>query len=94
VTKNGSPALGDATTFSVVVVPPPRFSSITSAGGTNTLTWQTFPGKSYRVEYKNDLNNSEWSVLGSDLVAAGNSLSITNSAAGIPRRFYRIRQLN
>jgi hypothetical protein len=62
--------------------------------GNVTLTWPTFPGKSYRVEYKNLLTTPGWSILGSDLLAQSNSLSITTSTAGIPRRFYRIRQLN
>jgi hypothetical protein len=77
-----------------ITVPPPRFSSITAAPGATTLTWQTFPGKSYRVEYKNDLNHSGWSILESDLAATGLSLSVTASTTNAPRRFYRIRQLN
>ena len=84
----------DAKTFNIVVVPPPRISSITAAPGTTTLTWQTLPGKSYRVEYKDDLNDSAWTRLGSDLLAPDDSLSVTNNGATSSRRFYRIRQLD
>jgi len=73
---------------------PPLVCSPALTNGNVTLTWPTFPGKSYRVEYRNALDIPGWGALGSDLPAQSNSLSITTSTAGIPRRFYRIRQLN
>ncbi len=75
-------------------VAPPRITGLTVTDGNATLIWQTFPGKLYRVEYKNDLGESAWGTLGSDRLAAGNSLSVTHSLAGVPLRYFRVRQLN
>jgi len=75
-------------------VAPPRITGLTVAAGNATLTWQAFPGKVYRVEYKNNLGESAWGSLGNDELAAGNSLSLTHSLADAPQRYYRVRQLN
>lgn len=58
------------------------------------MTWQTYPGKTYRVQFKNDLNETNWARVGSDAVAGGAALSITNSTSASPQRFYRILQLD
>ena len=69
---------------------PPRIASIVLLNGSVVLTWQTFPGKSYRVQYQNDLNAAGWTTLGADLFAAGNSLSLTNTTSLSSQRFYRV----
>jgi hypothetical protein len=72
----------------------PRISGITVAAGAATITWLSFPGKSYRVEYKGNLNDPAWTTLGADLLAVTGTLSFTNNPAPNTLRFYRIRQLN
>ncbi len=92
VTDSGTPALTDSKTFSIIVIAPPRISLMTVTAGNANLTWQTFPGKTYRVEFKDDLTNASWTQLGSDTFASGNSLSISEPASG--QRFYRIVQVD
>ncbi|MDB6122171.1 MAG: hypothetical protein JWQ71_1164 [Pedosphaera sp.] len=94
VTDNGSPVLSNIRTFSIVVVPPPRVSNVKISNGNFNLTWQTYPGKTYRVEYKNNLIDPNWTTLGSDQVAVGSSLSASDAVNANPQRFYRIVQLN
>lgn len=64
---------------------------ITGAGTTNaTIRWSSASGVSYQVQYKDDLNDATWSVLGS-VTASGPTASIidtTNPPA--PKRFYRV----
>jgi hypothetical protein len=94
VTDNGAPALSDSKLFNAIVVAPPRVSTIGFSGQEMTFTWQTFPGKSYRVEFKNTLNETAWTPMGSETVAGGNSLSVTNSVLGDVQGFYRIVQVD
>jgi hypothetical protein len=81
--------------FSVFVVAPPRFSQITNApNGTLTLNISAFAGKTYRVEYKNNLEDVNWTPLGDDIVAGSNTISVPDSTLGNAQRFYRVLQLN
>ena len=59
-----------------------------------TLTWQTTPGHTYRVELKNDLNDSSWTPLSGDMTAAGVSMSVSLDITGAPERFYRVLLIN
>jgi hypothetical protein len=74
--------------------PPPeiRFREIRFEGAnTVTLTWLTEPGRIYRVQYKTDLGEANWSILSGDVTANGDSASRTdNSVQGASQRFYRV----
>ncbi len=94
VLDNGSPALGDTNSFKVVVVPPPSFAGISRQNDDVVLSWPTFPGKSYRLQFKADIEQPSWTDIGGPILASGNSLSITNSPGPDARRFYRIVQVN
>ena len=61
--------------------------------GDLALTWRTISGKTYRLEYKNDLHEPQWSALG-DHPATGFSLTISDRIGATPQRFYRVRQLD
>jgi fibronectin-binding autotransporter adhesin len=64
---------------------------ISGAGTTNaTIRWSSINGVSYQVQYKNDLNDTGWNVLGS-VTAAGASTSITDTNnPPATMRFYRV----
>jgi hypothetical protein len=94
VTDNGTPPLSDTKSFTLVVVPPPRFGSVATVGNDLVLKWQTFPGKRYRVEYKDELSAPVWTPLGVEQVASGWTLSVTNSLDAAPQRFFRIVQVD
>jgi hypothetical protein len=92
VVDNGSPPLSATNTFKAVVLKPPRFLSISQP--TNeviTLVWESFPGKSYRVRFKEDLGLTSWTNLGvGDLVATNVIASTTNRIGPAGRRFYQL----
>lgn len=73
--------------------PPPEIL-ILSAGfnvdGDLVLTWSSEAGKTYRVQFKEDLNQPVWSDL-SDTVATNGQASLTDVADGVSQRFYRVR---
>ncbi len=58
-----------------------------TAGGPTTVLWASAPGRTYRVEFKDDLNGP-WSELGM-ASTFGSTGSITD-AASAAKRFYRV----
>jgi hypothetical protein len=94
VTDNGTPALSDAKPFTITVVPPPTLSSAALTNGVMNLTWSTYPGKTYRIVYKQDLTAPDWTPVGLDTVAAGYQLFSSDTNLVGQQRFYRVMQVN
>jgi len=93
VADNGTPSMADTETFTLIGLPPPPVVGI--SGGQVTIGFQTIPGKTYRVDYKDDLGAALWQRLNNqDYVAAGSSLVVQDNIGGNPQRFYRIVQLD
>jgi hypothetical protein len=92
-TDNGSPPLSEVKSFDIVVVPLPQVSSIIWTNRQIQLTWQIYPGKTYRVQYKTKLTDGSWTSLTPDLTALGPTLSRFDTP-GANTLFYRIAQLN
>jgi hypothetical protein len=62
----------------------------TVAQGVLSLSFPTVNGKSYTVQYKNELNDPAWTDL-ETVVGTGGNLPITDAVgAQQPRRFYRV----
>ena len=59
-----------------------------------SFIWSTYPGKTYRVQYKDDLNATPWTALGFDSIAAGYARFSTDTNAPSRQRFYRVLQVN
>lgn len=60
---------------------------------TNGAVWfesEVIPNRTYRVEYKDDLNAPSWLPLGGNRTATGPVLTVTDSIADRPQRFYRM----
>jgi len=91
VDDNGAPPLNSARTFTVFVVGPPRISGITPPmNGVVTLTLPAITGKTYRVEYKNNLNDPAWTPLGGNRLATSATLTIDDNIGSQPQRFYEV----
>jgi hypothetical protein len=91
VTDDGVPPLSSSHSFAVRVAGPPRIGGITPpVAGALTLTVPVIPGKTYRVEYKDNLNAATWSPLGGDRHPATETLVVQDNLAGGPQRFYRV----
>jgi hypothetical protein len=54
-----------------------------------SLVWSAQAGRSYRVQYKDDLNATDWINLGGPVTAAGATASLTDAGSG-NQRFYRV----
>lgn len=73
-----------------VIVPPPKFQTVTRAGSTLTLNWSATVGQSYQMLYRTNLSQTTWSNLNNSITAT-NPVMTTLDATGPDRqRFYRI----
>jgi hypothetical protein len=55
-----------------------------------TLNFAVYAGQTYRVEFKDNLEDGTWTPLGDDIVADSSVISVPDSATGNARRFYRV----
>ncbi len=95
VSDNGTPSLNDSKNFNVVIIPPPQISSMNCLpDGSLTLTWRTFPGKTYQVQYKDSLLEASWENYRVAEISNGSTISVTDNMSVQPQRFYRILQLD
>jgi hypothetical protein len=95
VNDNGAPVLRAEHNYTIVVRTAILLGGITTDGnGMISFTVSTTPGKTYRVEYKDDLNAALWTPLPPDHVAAGASITINDTIGANPQRFYQVRQLD
>ena len=91
VTDNGTPLMSDAKMFQVIVGLPLQFGPITSdANGNVNFTFNSLPGESYQLTFKNDLNDPQWTPIGPPTAGTGGPLVFSNSLSAQPQRFYRI----
>src|ERR1700730_2437965 len=72
-----------------------RISAFTRAGSTYQISFPAVAGKTYRLEYRDDLIAGNWALLVDGIFSAsGGTLQIVDpSAAGLSKRFYRLRVL-
>ena len=69
-----------ANPFSLTFLPP--------ANGNFGFTWSAIPGRTYRVQWKSQLDATAWTDL-ANVTASTNSISFTNAVAP-NQRFYRV----
>jgi len=94
VTDNGNPAMSTTQTFTITVLNPPAGSSTRVSGNALTLTWPTVPGKIYRIQFKDHLDDPNWSTQGTDQISAGAPLVLNVDLTATPQRFYRVMVVN
>lgn len=70
----------------------PRVLSIVNDTGSDfIITWSSIPGRTYRLQYKDDLSASTWTDAGD--IPATNTTASTSDNSGGSQRFYRIALL-
>jgi hypothetical protein len=90
VTDSGNPNKLDSKTFNVIAVDLNANTPIAAADGI-TISWNAISGLTYRVQFKNDLNEPLWNDLPDDIAATNNSAFKVDAAATTNMiRFYRI----
>jgi hypothetical protein len=94
VTDNGTPALSDSLTFSVFVSSLPQFTGATAgSNGQIQIKFNTLPGQTYQVQFKNSLAEASWTTLGGTVPGTGSSQTVSDDLAGSAQRFYRLLAL-
>jgi hypothetical protein len=89
VTDNGVPTLSDSKSFVVTVVSTP-IQSISLSNAVAILDWTAIPGQKYRVQYADDLLNTNWTDLLPEVTATGISASKLDPTLSAQQRFYRV----
>ena len=73
-------------------VPAPLILPATISGTNITLTWRATSNVTYRVEFKSDLNGTNWDALSGDVTSPSNRASKVDVLT-TSNRFYRVRVL-
>ena len=73
--------------------PAPRLTHLRTSP-TVAITWTSVPDKTYRLQYKDNLSDADWTDLGEPVTATATSTSAFDNTGAHPRRFYRVLLLN
>jgi hypothetical protein len=89
------PSLSSTNSFVVYVLPQPGpevpiLGPISLSNSLVTLTWSSLSGRSYRVEYNEDLGGTNWLPAGPDVPSGGTLTTTSLSNQNAPHRFYRV----
>ncbi len=94
VTDNGTPSLTATQTFAVITAPLPVTHDCRVVENQFRLSWTTFAGQEFQVEFKDDLNEPAWLPAGEVVVGTGSIVTFTDQLDDeLPQRFYRLRVL-
>jgi hypothetical protein len=74
-------------------VPPFVITSIHVAGGAAVVTWNSDGGQTYRLQYKDHLNDPTWQDAAPDVLAIAPTTTVTNLLGSATQRFYRVTLL-
>jgi hypothetical protein len=70
--------------------PAPQIDTFSFDSGVVTFTFATIPGRTYHVEYKDNLDAPVWTSLGPLRLANSTALLVTDTPANTYHRFYRV----
>ncbi|MEO6740998.1 MAG: S8 family serine peptidase, partial [Chthoniobacteraceae bacterium] len=72
---------------------PVRITASAVTGSSFIFTLQTTAGRTYRIEYKNALSDTDWQIFGTDITATGPLTLIPDPGvtSDQPSRFYRAK---
>ena len=76
--------------ISVVPVAAPVIQKVTKTNSTVTLTWNALSGLKYRLQYKTNLIQGNWTNSGSTITATNSTVTATDSSGSDKQRFYRV----
>ena len=83
--------VGSATNTLTVIDSGAIFLTLTIASpGEAVVSWNSVSNLTYRLYYKDDLADVDWTNLPPDITATGPVSSVTNSVGSQPHRFYQI----
>jgi DNA-binding beta-propeller fold protein YncE len=73
--------------------PPPMILAFVPAGGDATVSWSAIAGRTYQLQYKTDLNQTNWNISGSAITATNYPVTVPDAVGSDPQRFYRVALL-
>jgi hypothetical protein len=85
--------LSATNSFSVILMEPrkqPTIQSIAVNSGQVVITWDSAVGSTYRLQYKVNLGQTNWTDLPPQVTAAGTTMTTTNAIGSFPARFFRV----
>jgi hypothetical protein len=95
VTDNGNPILSAAETVLVEVIAGPTMMTVQRVGNVANVYYHSAPNKHYRLQYKNELIEPTWKVVGSDVMAVDLITIQPDPTIGTnDHRFYRVQALD
>jgi hypothetical protein len=74
----------------MTVLSAPVIASMGLTNGTVIITWTSFPGATYRVQYNDNLSDTNWNDVSPDVMATGSTTTQTNLLGDVPQRYYRV----
>ena len=77
----------------VVINPHPEFAceAVVNSDGVTELSWNTEPGRAYRVQVTDDLGAATWNDLSRTVILVGSRASLSDpTATAAAQRFYRV----
>ncbi len=75
---------------SLIPLPAPALQALAPGGGSFQLAWTALAGAAYQVQYLTNLAQTNWINLGGVITATNNPMTLPESAASGPERFYRV----
>jgi hypothetical protein len=69
---------------------PLKFIEISVNLGGVGIRWNTAPGRTYQIEFKDRLSDETWTPLGNEITAVDSTASIVDNSAAGSQRFYRV----
>jgi hypothetical protein len=75
----------------VVFTPAPRAALPRLVGGAFAINVPSQAGRTYALEYVNNLSNTNWTTLPA-VPGDGKVLTLTNNPGGLDKRFYRVKE--
>ena len=90
VTDDGLPPLSDAKSFVINIVSRPFINGFEVSSNVVNLTWTSLAGKTYRLQHKASLEDTNWFDVLPDFPATGDTSTLTNAFLPDAARFYRV----
>jgi hypothetical protein len=77
-------------TLSITTPPPPVIISIGVNAGVATVTWNSIAGLQYKLQFKDNVTDTEWVDTTGTVTATGPTASAENIVGDLAQRFYRV----
>jgi hypothetical protein len=96
VTDDGQPPLSATKSFTVVVTradiaPPPTITSVSVSDGVALLNFTSVSNHVYRLQFKSELTDTNWTDVLPDITATNSTATCTNACGAADQRFYRLQ---